>query len=111
MPQIRFSPKAIADLEDAKRYISDELSNPQASAAFIALVIEKIQTLSTLPQIGARLRTDISSLNTYRFIQCKNYLVFYRAEEKFVSIIRVLYAKRDYFGLLEMDTRNNSDDF
>lgn len=110
MPPIRFTPKAIADLEDAKRYISDELSNPQASAALIALVIEKIQTLGPLPQIGARLRTDIPSLNTYRFIKCKSYLVFYRAEEKFVSIIRVLYAKRDYLGLLEMDAKNNPDD-
>ncbi len=33
-----------------------------------------------MPQTGARLRTDIPVLKGYRFIQCKNYLVFYRME-------------------------------
>jgi plasmid stabilization system protein ParE len=55
------------------------------------------------------LRTDLPSLKIYRFIPCKNYLVFYRAEEKAVSIIRILYARRDYLGLLESDTKCDED--
>jgi addiction module RelE/StbE family toxin len=103
MFNVRFTPQAVADLEEIKRYISDDLSNPQAAADLVALVFEKIRTLVSLPQTGARLRTEIDVLKGYRFIQCKNYLVFYRTEKKSVSVIRVLYARRDYLGLLEPD--------
>jgi len=107
MSKIRFTPQAIADLEEIKRYISGDLFNPQAATTLIALVFEKIRSLASHPQTGARLRTDISVLKTYRLIQCKNYLVFYRTEEKFVSIIRILYARRDYLALFETDTKDH----
>ncbi len=103
MFEIRFTPRSIADLEEIKRYISYDLLNPQAATELVELVFTKIGTLASLPQIGARLRTDISLLKTYRFIQCNHYLVFYRVEEKIVSVARILYAKRDYLGLLEPD--------
>lgn len=104
MFKIRFTPQAVADLEETKRYLSDDLCNPQAAAALVALVFEKIRGLASLPKAGARLWTESAAFSPYRFIQCKNYLVFYRTEGKFVSIIRILYAKRDYLGLLGMDT-------
>ena len=109
MLKIRFTPQAVADLDEIKRYISDELFNPQAAADLLALIFEKTRTLAAMPQTGARLRTDIPILKTYRFIPCKNYIVFYRTEEKFVSIIRILYARRDYLGLLESDTKDDED--
>ena len=109
MFKVRFTPQAISDLEEIKRYISDDLFNPQAAAELVGLVFEKIRTLTSMPQTGARLRTDIPILKTYRFIPCKNYLVFYRTEEKFVVVIRILYAKRDYFGLLEPNKSDNAD--
>jgi addiction module RelE/StbE family toxin len=106
MFKVRFTPQAIADLEEIKRYISVDLFNPQAASELIELVFEKSRTLAALPQAGARLRTDLSTLKTYRFIPCKNYLVFYRVEEKFVSVIRILYARRDYLGLIGNDGHN-----
>lgn len=101
MFKIRFAPCAIGDLEEIKRYISVDLFNPQAATELVELLFEKIRMLASLPQMGAPLRTDIPILKIYRFIQCKHYLVFYRVEEKVVSISRILYARRDYFGLLE----------
>lgn len=110
MFNVRFTPQAVADLEEIKRYISDDLLNPQAAADFVALVFDKIRTLVSMPQTGARLRTDIPMLKGYRFIQCKNYLVFYREiEGKGVSVLRVLYARRDYLGLLEPDKKGDDD--
>ena len=107
MVKVRFTPQAIADLEEIKRYISDDLFNPQAAADLVALVFEKIRTLVSMPQTGAQLRTNIPMLKVYRFIQCKNYLVFYRMDAKSVSVIRILYAGRDYLGLLESDTKDD----
>lgn len=108
MFKVRFTPQAIADLEEIKRYISVDLFNPQAAAELVELVFEKIRTLASLPQTGAQLRTDISILKTYRFIPCKKHLVFYRTEEKFVSVVRVLYARRDYLGLLDTDKTDDN---
>jgi addiction module RelE/StbE family toxin len=104
---VRFTPRAVADLEEIQRYISNDLANPQAAADLLAQLFEKIRTLSAMPQTGDRLRTEIPSLKTYRFIPCKNYLVFYRTEARLVSIIRILYARRDYLGLLESDTKDD----
>jgi toxin ParE1/3/4 len=107
MLKIQFTPQAISDLEEIKRYISCDLFNPQAATDLLELVFQKIRTLAILPQTGARVRTDIQSLKTYRFIPCKNYLVFYRTEEKTVSIIRILFARRDYIVLLEANTMSD----
>jgi len=101
--KVRFTPQAIADLEEIKRYISEDLFNPQAAADLAGLVFDKIRSLDSMPQTGAQLRTDIPALKVYRFILCKNYLVFYRIEAKNVSIIRILYGRRNYLGLLEPD--------
>jgi addiction module RelE/StbE family toxin len=109
MPNIRFTPQAIADLEEIKRYISDDLSIPCAAADLVELVFNRIRTLASLPQTGARIRTGTPMLKVYRFIQCKNYLVFYRIEEKHVSVIRVLYARRDYLELLEPGKKDDDD--
>lgn len=108
MSKIRFTPQAVADLEEIKRYISDDLFNPQATTDLVALVFEKIRALAFLPQTGTRLKTDTPILKTYRFIPCKNYLVFYRTEENVISVIRILYARRDYLGLLETDESHDS---
>ena len=109
MFNVRFTPQAVADLEEIKRYISDDLFKPQAAADLVALAFDKIRTLVSMPQTGARLRTDIPMLKGYRFIQCKNHLVFYRIEEKSISVIRILYARRDYLGLLEPDKKVDDD--
>jgi addiction module RelE/StbE family toxin len=105
MFKIRFSPQALADLEEIKRYISNDLFNPQAAADLVALVFAKIKTIGSMPQTGSPLRTDIPMLRVYRFVQCKNYLLFYRVDAKSVSIIRILYARRDYLGLLQADKK------
>ncbi len=107
MFNVRFTPRAVADMEEIKRYISDDLCNPQTAADLVALVFEKVRALVSMPQTGARLRTDISVLKGYRFIQCKNHLVFCRIEGTRVSVIRLLYARRDYLGLLEPDKKGD----
>jgi plasmid stabilization system protein ParE len=103
MATVRFTPKAIADLDGIKRYISDARFNPQAADAIIALIFKRVQTLESLPQTGARLKTVIPILRTYRYLRCKKYLVFYRAEVKAVSVVRVVYARRNYLMLLKDD--------
>ncbi len=103
MLSIRLAPKALSDLKDIKCYVSEDLLNPQAAADLMALIFEKIRILGSFPLTGAQLRSDISVLKGYRFLRARNYLVFYRTEDSFISIIRVLYARRDYLALLAPD--------
>lgn len=42
MLKVRFTPLAIADLEEIKRYISNDLFNPQAAAELVSLVFGRI---------------------------------------------------------------------
>ena len=104
MFDIRFTPQAITDLDEIKHYVADDLLNPQAAESLISLIFDKIRVLSSFPLTGAQIRSELSSLKGYRFLIIKNYLVFYRTEESFVSIIRILYARRDYLALLAVDT-------
>jgi len=104
MFDIRFSPQAITDLDEIKHYVADHLLNPQAAENLISLIFEKIRALSCFPLTGAQIRSERSFLKGYRFLIIKNYLVFYRTEESFVSVIRILHARRDYLTLLAMDT-------
>jgi plasmid stabilization system protein ParE len=105
MLKVRFTPQAITDLAEIKRYISGELFNPQAATDLVTFVFAKTKALGSMPQMGVQLRTDIPMLRVYRFIRRKNYLVFYRIDTKYVSIIRILYARRDYFPLLPTDKK------
>lgn len=101
MAVIRFAPRAVADLEEIKRYISDDLFNPKAAEDLVSLVFDKIGMLASMPRSGAQLKTDLPMLKDYRFITCNNYLVFYRVETNHVSIIRILHSRRDYTSLIE----------
>ncbi|WP_423230100.1 type II toxin-antitoxin system RelE/ParE family toxin [Caloramator mitchellensis] len=44
--------------------------------------------------------------NNYKYIICDDYLVFYTIDNEFISIQRVLHAKRDYLKLLNEDKSN-----
>ena len=103
MFDIRFAPQSIIDLDEIKLYVADKLCNSQAAQDLIALIFEKIRILSSFPLTGAQIRSKLSFLEGYRFLIIKNYIVFYRTENNVVSVVRVLYARRDYLALLAMD--------
>ena len=112
MFNIRFTPRAVDDLDDIKHYVSDDLLNPKAANDLISIIFEKIRILKSFPLTGTQLRTEVSILNSYRFLLIKNYLVFYRNDDKVISIIRVVYARRDYLALLlnDEDKSNHNND-
>ena len=103
MFDIRFTPQSLTDMEEIRSYIADHLLNPQAAETLIAQIFEKLNILENFPQTGTQIQSEISSLQNYRFLIIKNYLVFYRTDENLVSIIRVLYARRDYLALLSIE--------
>ncbi len=103
MHKIRLNPLALKDLKAIKQYISIELENPTSAKKVINEIISTYEKLQEFPLIGTDLSSKIDIKTDYRFLVCGNYLVFYKCDSEYVSIYRILYAKRDYLNILFTD--------
>ena len=101
--KINISPAALEDIQEIKRYISEELQNPEAAQKIVIGILERIKKVRDFPEIGALLSRKIGTHTNYRFISCGNYLAFYRIKDCTIFFDRVLYAKRDYTRILFSD--------
>lgn len=84
------------DMRSIVEYIAVTLSSPNSALSQLTRFEEKINSLEELPFRFPVYKNDI------RFVPVDNYLVFYTADEaaKTVSIIRVMYGKRDVENLI-----------
>jgi addiction module RelE/StbE family toxin len=104
MNKLRLSPLAQEDLQAIKRYIADELQNPQAAINTVAQITKKLRNLEDFPSMGAPLASKIDIETDYRFLVCGSYMAFYRYDGEVVHIIRILYGRRDYVKILFGET-------
>ena len=106
MNKLSISPQARKDLEDIKRYISEELDNPTAALNVVSRITGSLKRLRDTPGIGAPLsskapvETSFPFETDYRVLVCGNYLAFYRHENKTVFVDRILYGRRDYARII-----------
>jgi addiction module RelE/StbE family toxin len=107
MAKIQISPEAKNDLKEIKMYITAELASPKAAANTISKITKAIRKLKDFPDIGAPLSQIITVQCNYRFLVSGSYLTFYRHERGVVSVIRVIYGKRDYIKVLFGDVQED----
>ncbi len=100
MYKLKISPEAKDDLAKIKGYISQELCNPQTEINLVSKITEKIRGLTEHPRIGAPLSSVLDIQTDYRFLVCDNYLIFYRYEDEFVFVSRIIYGRRNYTRIL-----------
>lgn len=100
MLQLRINPVAKNDLIEIKRYIADELENPDAAINVVVGIVESYQKLKEFPKVGRKLSGKIGIPTDYRYIISGKHIIFYKVDEIYVSIYRILYGKRDYTKLL-----------
>jgi plasmid stabilization system protein ParE len=101
--KVRITTNAFEDMKGIKLYITNELCNHQAADKLINEFYEAIESLSSMPE-----RHNIISEKTMpitvglRRVPVGNYNIFYRCleDEGVVSIIRVLYDKREWKSLV-----------
>ena len=103
--KIRVTPTALNDLKEIKSYIENDLSNPIAANNVIKRIIEDYSRLEISPHMGPSLLTKVPFDTDFRFIVSGNYLVFYKADDEYVSIYRVLYGRRDYLKIIFDDIK------
>ena len=96
MPQIRISPRAIADLSEIWTYIADD-SVPNADA-FIDKLYDTIRILAKQSGSGRRRDELAPRILSFPF---GRYIIFYRANQDAIEIVRVLHGARDIQTIFE----------
>jgi toxin ParE1/3/4 len=90
MRQYRVSAAARADLDEIWFYIAQD--SPEAADKFIRAIVTRFPRLASMSEMGRR-REELSP--RLRSLAFGNYVIFYRAMENGVEIVRVLHGARD----------------
>jgi len=96
------SARAESDLAQIYDYIASVLLEPGTASAQVARIRNSILSLSSFPERCAQIRYEPWRSLGLRYVQIDNYLAVYQVDKgsKTVSIITVVYARRDLPGIL-----------
>ena len=99
---LKITQPAQDDLRGIYRYISEDLKNQTAASRQILQIDQKIQSLKKRPERYPLVRDSYLASKGFRMIVVKNYLVFFivRKETNSVSVMRVLFGRRDWLRIL-----------
>lgn len=102
MYTVKITRVAEEDLSEAIEYISEKLKAPIAANNLLDLIEQKIKLLADSPFSCRLLNNEYFQQKGIRFLQVKNYIIFFRIhkDKNEISIIRILYARRDWVTLL-----------
>ena len=95
---IKIFPRAKQDMEEVIDYLNT--LSPDVALKYYDLLVEEIAGLSQMPERCPRPKDLALAARGYRYLIVKNYLVFYVIAGDTVQIRRILYARRNYKGLL-----------
>jgi len=100
--KVSFTHPAEEDLLSTLQYITDILQSPIAASNLLDDVEEKIKILANNPLISPIEKDDYLNQKSIRHMKVKNYLIFYTINDelKEVSVIRFMYARRDWINLV-----------
>ncbi len=96
MPQIRISPRASSDLTEIWSYIADD--SVANADGFIDKLHDAIQALAKQPRSGRRREELAPGILSIPF---GRYIIFYRASQDAIEIVRVLHGARDIQSIFE----------
>lgn len=107
MNKLHLSPDALEDLAEIKAYIADELQNTQVAIATVGKITKTIRMLQDYALIGTPLSSIVDVSSDYRYLTSGNYMIFYRVSGKDVYVDRVLYGRRDFLRILNVDAQDD----
>ena len=90
------------DIFEAVSYIREFLFQPESALRIYRSIKACIMSLSEMPERFAVISEEPYSSMGVRKVAAENYLIFYliNEKEKTVSIIRVLYNRREWHNLI-----------
>lgn len=97
---IRYTPEAIRDLQELRRYISKTLSNPKAAARISKGILDSCAKLKQQPQLGMSLEAKIGTSTDLRYLIYEKHIAFYRIDGDVISVARIIDGRQDYLRIL-----------
>ena len=95
---IKIFPQAENDLDEIADYLA--AFSEQAALKYYDLIVEKIGALAEMPERCPLMKDTQLRLRGYRMLIARNYIVYYVVNGNTVEIRRILYARRQYEGML-----------
>jgi toxin ParE1/3/4 len=98
-----FRPRAWEDIQESAEYLADE-ANAEIAERFLNAIDELTHRLAGLPQMGAPCHFRNPRLRGVRKLPVagfEKWLVFYRASNDGIEVIRVLHGARDIASIFE----------
>jgi toxin ParE1/3/4 len=103
MPTVSQREAARRDIVEHFVYLAEE-AGLDAAERFLTNAEARFNDLAQQPQMGAPLtlkRPDLANVRKWRVKGFDNHLVFYEPRPDGVSIVRVLHAASDWWGVLD----------
>ena len=96
--KIELSIKAKEDIKSIVLYIKNNLNEPSIANKYAKTIKEEIKTLEYSPKKFAIIDDDLIKDLEIRKLNIKNYLAFYRVneKEKVVNVERILYGASNW---------------
>ena len=93
----RFTDSAEEDLDDILSYISVQLQNGKAAAAFYANLESAVKDVCHFPESGSLADNEFIMCENVRRKYIGNYIMYYLPddEKSMISILRIIYKHRD----------------
>ena len=87
-------PRAELDIESISIFLAYERKRPQAAVDAVAKIYEAIELVREFPDMGGHVHRD--ELNhEYRTIPANPYTIYYRYDEKILTVYRVIHQRQD----------------
>ena len=105
--EVEVSEQADRDLRGIFEYIAFELQSPENASGQLARLEVQILSLTTMPERYRQYEKEPWKSRGLRVLPVDNYVVFYIPDngKKIVTILRVMYARRDIDNQLNFHTK------
>lgn len=104
--KLRYTPEALRDMQEIKRYIKSDLHNPSAANRIVKMILDGCSQLKQFPELGPSIEAKTGYETDLRLLVIEHYVALYRIDTDTISVGRIIYGRQDYLRILfgEMET-------
>ena len=99
MRKLDISPEAYNDLESIKEYLDSEFGEKEEKKRLRA-IINDLKRLQKYPETDIKLFERFGIITDYKCIYTNQNYAFYRVEDEFIKVVRILDVRRDFMYIL-----------
>ena len=111
MKKVFITPKAYNDLEDLKEYLDIEFG-VNIEKKILENIFRDLKRLEKYPETDIKLFERFGIITDYKCLYTQRNYAFYRIEDDYIRIIRIIDERRDFIYMLfgiHTETHDSSD--